>query len=223
MKKHHTISLILLALLLAVGFTILTHNFPFPGKTSDDFSLITGSSQTYTPEEIQDAADAVLHYFKGFSGATMTKLQYVAFQRRGQLGGERRHGARHPFCLRLHHRRSPQQEQPESQQHLSGVELVCCPVRRRTLEGCKPRTGVTFPFFWRRPPAQRPERTSLSASIAPCKIFHKFSHLVSQIAPLNRFIVEHTRKDGAFYDKPISRKTNAVIRNDRSGGDGIFS
>ena len=78
MKKHHTISLILLALLLAVGFTILTHNFPFPGKTSDDFSLITGSSQTYTPEEIQDAADAVLHYFKGFSGATMTKLQYVA-------------------------------------------------------------------------------------------------------------------------------------------------
>ena len=73
MKKHHTISLILLALLLAVGFTILTHNFPFPGKTSDDFSLITGSSQTYTPEEIQDAADAVLHYFKGFSGATMTK------------------------------------------------------------------------------------------------------------------------------------------------------
>ena len=37
MKKHHTISLILLALLLAVGFTILTHNFPFPGKTSDDF------------------------------------------------------------------------------------------------------------------------------------------------------------------------------------------
>ena len=78
MKKHHTISLILLALLLAVGFTILTHNFPFPGKTSDDFSLITGSSQTYTPEEIQDAADAVLHYFKGFSGVTMTKLQYVA-------------------------------------------------------------------------------------------------------------------------------------------------
>ena len=77
-EKHHTISLILLALLLAVGFTILTHNFPFPGKTSDDFSLITGSSQTYTPEEIQDAADAVLHYFKGFSGATMTKLQYVA-------------------------------------------------------------------------------------------------------------------------------------------------
>ena len=57
MKKHHTISLILLALLLAVGFTILTHNFPFPGKTSDDFSLITGSSQTYTPEEIQDAAE----------------------------------------------------------------------------------------------------------------------------------------------------------------------
>ena len=49
MKKHLTISLILLALLLAVGFTILTHNFPFPGKTSDDFSLITGSSQTYTP------------------------------------------------------------------------------------------------------------------------------------------------------------------------------
>ena len=77
MKKHHTISLILLALLLAVGFTILTHNFPFPGKTSDDFSLITGSSQTYTPEEIRDAADAVLHYFKGFSGATMTKLRYV--------------------------------------------------------------------------------------------------------------------------------------------------
>ena len=77
MKKHHTISLILLALLLAVGFIILTHNFPFPGKTSDDFSLITGSSQTYTPEEIQDAADAVLHYFKGFSGATMTKLRYV--------------------------------------------------------------------------------------------------------------------------------------------------
>ena len=29
-------------------------------------------------------------------------------------------------------------------------------------------------------------RTSLSASIAPCKIFHKFSHFVSQIAPLNR-------------------------------------
>ena len=50
MKKHHTISLILLALLLAVGFTILTHNFPFPGKTSDDFSLITGSSQTYPPK-----------------------------------------------------------------------------------------------------------------------------------------------------------------------------
>jgi hypothetical protein len=29
---------------------------------------------------------------------------------------------------------------------------------------------------------------------------------VSQIAPLNRFIVEHTRKDGAFYDKPIAEK-----------------
>ena len=77
MKKHHSISLILLALLLAVGLAILTHNFPFPGKTAKDFSLITGSSQTCTPEEIQDAADAVLHYFKGFSGATMTKLRYV--------------------------------------------------------------------------------------------------------------------------------------------------
>ena len=212
MKKHHTISLILLALLLAVGFTILTHNFPFPGKTSDDFSLITGCGRR-GPALLQ-------RLFRGHHDKVAV---CCLFQRRGQLGGERRHGARHPFCLRLHHRRSPQQEQPESQQHLSGVELVCCPVRRRTLEGCKPRTGVTFPFFWRRPPAQRPERTSLSASIAPCKIFHKFSHLVSQIAPLNRFIVEHTRKDGAFYDKPISRKTNAVIRNDRSGGDGIFS
>ena len=67
-EKHHTISLILLALLLAVGFTILTHNFPFPGKTSDDFSLITGSSQTYTPEEIQDAADLESAYFKAFPG-----------------------------------------------------------------------------------------------------------------------------------------------------------
>ena len=75
-----------------------------------------------------------------------------------------------------------------------------------TLETVKRVIKKERPFFKRRPPAQRPERTSLSASIAPCKIFHKFFHLVSQIAPLNRFIVEHTRKDGAFYDKPIAEK-----------------
>ena len=47
-----------------------------------------------------------------------------------------------------------------------------------------------------------------TSSIAPCKIFHKFSHLVSQIAPLNRFIVEPIRKDGAFYAKPMDEKTS---------------
>ena len=47
-----------------------------------------------------------------------------------------------------------------------------------------------------------------TSSGAPCKIFHKFFHLVSQIAPLNRFIVEPIRKDGAFYAKPMDEKTS---------------
>lgn len=77
MKKHHTISLTLLALVLAVGLFSLYQNIG-GGKLAEDFQFITEPSQTYTPQEISDAADAVLHYFKGFSGATMTKLQYVA-------------------------------------------------------------------------------------------------------------------------------------------------
>ena len=76
MKKHHTISLTLLALVLAVGLFSLYQNIG-GGKLAEDFQFITEPSQTYTPQEISDAADAVLHYFKGFSGATMTKLRYV--------------------------------------------------------------------------------------------------------------------------------------------------
>ena len=77
MKKHHTVSLTLLALVLSVGLFSLYRNIG-GGQLAEDFQFVTEPSQTYTPEEIQDAADAVLHYFKGFSGATMTKLQYVA-------------------------------------------------------------------------------------------------------------------------------------------------
>ena len=76
MKKHHTVSLTLLALVLAVGLFSLYQNIG-GGKLAEDFQFITEPSQTYTPQEISDAADAVVRSFKDFRGATMTTLRYV--------------------------------------------------------------------------------------------------------------------------------------------------
>lgn len=78
MKKHHTISLTLLALLLAVGLFSLYQNIG-GGKLAEDFQFITEPSQTYSPQEISDAADAVVRSFKDFRGATMTTLRYPVF------------------------------------------------------------------------------------------------------------------------------------------------
>ena len=77
MKKHHTVSLTLLALVLSVGLFSLYRNIG-GGQLAEDFQFVTEPSQTYTPQEISDAADAVVRSFKDFRGATMTKLQYVA-------------------------------------------------------------------------------------------------------------------------------------------------
>ena len=63
MKKHHTISLTLLALVLSVGLFSLYQNIG-GGKLAEDFQFITEPSQTYTPQEISDAADAVVRSFK---------------------------------------------------------------------------------------------------------------------------------------------------------------
>ena len=62
MKKHHTISLTLLALVLAVGLFSLYQNIG-GGKLAEDFQFITEPSQTYSPQEISDAADAVVRSF----------------------------------------------------------------------------------------------------------------------------------------------------------------
>ena len=51
MKKHHTISLTLLALVLAVGLFSLYQNIG-GGKLAEDFQFITEPSRTYTPQEI---------------------------------------------------------------------------------------------------------------------------------------------------------------------------
>lgn len=50
----------------------------FDGALSKNFQLESSGSEIFTNEEIQDAADAVIHYFsEGFSSCTMTKLRYV--------------------------------------------------------------------------------------------------------------------------------------------------
>ena len=76
MKKHHTVSLTLLALVLSVGLFSLYRNIG-GGQLAEDFQFVTEPSQTYTPQEISDAADAVVRSFKDFRGATMTTLRYV--------------------------------------------------------------------------------------------------------------------------------------------------
>ena len=52
MKKHHTISLTLLALVLAVGLFSLYQNIG-GGKLAEDFQFITEPSRTYTPRRFQ--------------------------------------------------------------------------------------------------------------------------------------------------------------------------
>ena len=50
----------------------------FGGTLSKDFQFKSAPSEQFTQEEIQGAADVALRRFKyGFSGCTMTKLQYV--------------------------------------------------------------------------------------------------------------------------------------------------
>lgn len=66
---------ILLPLLVIVSIIIMS---VCGGKLSNDLQFQPSTSEQFTTEEIQDAADVVLRYFKyGFSGCTMTKLQYV--------------------------------------------------------------------------------------------------------------------------------------------------
>ena len=48
MKKHHTVSLTLLALVLSVGLFSLYRNIG-GGQLAEDFQFVTEPSQTYTP------------------------------------------------------------------------------------------------------------------------------------------------------------------------------
>ena len=68
--------LFILLPLLVLGFLLFWTLFG--GTLSKDFQFKSAPSEQFTQEEIQDAADVVLRRFKyGFSGCTMTKLQYV--------------------------------------------------------------------------------------------------------------------------------------------------
>ena len=78
MKKELTAlkPLFILLPLLVLGFLLFWTLFG--GTLSKDFQFKSAPSEQFTQEEIQDAADVVLRRFKyGFSGCTMTKLQYV--------------------------------------------------------------------------------------------------------------------------------------------------
>ena len=66
---------ILLPLLVIVSIIIIS---VCGGKLSNDLQFQPSTSEQFTTEEIQDAADVVIRRFKmDFSGCTMTKLQYV--------------------------------------------------------------------------------------------------------------------------------------------------
>ena len=68
--------LFILLPLLVLGFVLFWTLFG--GTLSKDFQFKSAPSEQFTQEDIQGAADVVLRRFKyGFSGCTMTKLQYV--------------------------------------------------------------------------------------------------------------------------------------------------
>lgn len=68
--------LFILLPLLVLGFVLFWTLFG--GTLSKDFQFKSAPSEQFTQEEIQGAADVALRRFKyGFSGCTMTKLQYV--------------------------------------------------------------------------------------------------------------------------------------------------
>lgn len=136
MKKHHTISLTLLALVLAVGLFSLYQNIG-GGKLAEDFQFITEPSRTYTPQEISDAADAVVRSFKDFRGATMTTLRYVD----GASSSEKDNWAERYdkdqglyFTCDFVTDDTAEQSHPERKQQLPRLVLACGPVKRRALD-----------------------------------------------------------------------------------------
>ena len=76
MKKHHTVSLTLLALVLSVGLFSLYRNIG-GGQLAEDFQFVTEQTQTYTPKEFTEPEDGEDRRSKEYGGATLNKIRYV--------------------------------------------------------------------------------------------------------------------------------------------------
>ncbi len=78
MKRARFLLPLLLVVVIAVGIFVLYRNAT-AGRLADDFQTTLEPSQAYSVQEIQDAADKILHKFQAnFSGCTMTQLRCSA-------------------------------------------------------------------------------------------------------------------------------------------------
>ena len=83
MKKSAKLALagVLLCIVLLAAFF-----YPRGGGNVKQAVLVPVESRLYTEEDIRDAADTVLGYFKkGFEGCTLTELRYAGDEAAGQF------------------------------------------------------------------------------------------------------------------------------------------
>ena len=75
-KKLNFLPPLLIALVLAFGITGVYRSM-HTASLADDFQLLLEPSDHFTDQEIKDAADTVIHYFKkNFDGCQMQNLRY---------------------------------------------------------------------------------------------------------------------------------------------------